>query len=282
MQIRQIRNATVLLTLGRQRLLVDPMCSEPGTLPGFRLRGGAKRRNPLVALPAGGTEVMESATGVLITHEHPDHLDLPAVDWIKERDLTVWASEVDAPNLAKKGLDARVFRNGDLGLAVEAIPAQHGRGVLAWLMGPVTGFYLAHPDEPSVYLTGDTVLTDPVRDAIGRLKPEVIVAPAGAANFGFGPDLIFTLEELVELARLAPGDVVFNHLEAIDHCPTTRAGLRERLDIAGVGGRVRIPADGEAVEVVRDPAAPARPQPGPGAGRRPGFQKWLTAKFAGT
>ena len=28
--------------------------------------------------------------------------------------------------------------------------------------GPVSGYYLAHPEEPSVYITGDTVLTEPV------------------------------------------------------------------------------------------------------------------------
>jgi hypothetical protein len=33
--------------------------------------------------------------------------------------------------------------------------------------------------------------------------------------------------------------------EAVDHCPLSRADLREAVDAAGVGERVAIPADGE-------------------------------------
>ena len=40
--------------------------------------------------------------------------------------------------------------------------------------------------EPSVYVTGDTVLTREVTEAVSRLRPDVVVAPAGAAIFGIG------------------------------------------------------------------------------------------------
>ena len=148
-------------------------------------------------------------------------------------------------------------------------------------MGPASGFYLARPDEPSVYITGDSVMTQHVRDAIERLQPDLIVAPAGAANFGIGRGILFSSEELVELAQLAPRDIVFNHLEALDHCPTTRAGLRERMDAEGIGRRAFIPADGELLDFQRHSTAP-RALPKASISHHPGFQKWLTAKFAGT
>jgi L-ascorbate metabolism protein UlaG (beta-lactamase superfamily) len=281
MKIRHLRNATLLLSIAEHQLLVDPMLSPPGAFPGFKVVGGGRRRNPLVPLPADALESIEAATGVLITHEHPDHLDTPAIQWIKARRLPVWASEIDAPNLKRKGLDARVLQNGDLGLSVEIVPARHGHGLIGWLMGPVSGFYLAHPDEPSVYITGDSVMTPPIRDAIKRLKPELIIAPAGSANFGFGRSILFPLDELLELAKLAPGNILFNHLEAIDHCPTTRESLRQRLDAEGIGERAFLPADGEWLEFHRSSTAP-QPLPGPAIHRRPGVQKWLTAKFSGT
>lgn len=281
MRICHLRNATLLVTLGKQRLLVDPMLSAPAALPGFKVFGGGRRRNPLLPLPADANQTIDDATGVLITHEHPDHLDVPAIEWVKARQLPVWCSETDAPNLTKKGLDAREIRDGDMGLSVEVIPARHGHGLLGWLMGPVSGFFLASPGEPSLYITGDTVMTDQVKDAIERLQPEVVVAPAGAANFGIGRDILFSMDELIALARLAPRNVVFNHLEAIDHCPMSRKGLRETMDAAGVGERVYIPADGEQLEFhssVTDRRAVSQSR----IRRRPGFQKWLTAKFAGT
>jgi L-ascorbate metabolism protein UlaG (beta-lactamase superfamily) len=281
MKIRQLRNASVLITLGEHRLLVDPMLSAPGSLPGFKLFGGDRRRNPLVALPADAAETTAQATDVLIPHEHPDHLDVAAIEWIKTRRLPVWAAEVDVLNLKNKGIDARTILDGALGLAVEVIPAQHGHGVLGWLMGPVSGFYLAHEQEPSLYITGDSVMTARVREAIARLEPELIIAPAGAANFGSGRELIFSTDELVEIVKLSTGNVLFNHLEAIDHCPITRLALRQRMDDAGVGERVFIPSDGQWLEFTRSSTTP-HAIPGPSTSRRPGFQKWLTTKFAGT
>lgn len=275
MKIQQIRNATALVELGAHRILVDPMFAAPGSLPGFKLFGGGRRPNPLVALPDGAMQAMERATCALVTHEHVDHLDGAAIRWLKARGLTVWASAVDAPNLGRKGLKVDVICDGALGMRVEVIAGQHGRGVVGWLMGPVSGFYLAHPDEPSLYITGDAVMTAPIRDALARLSPDVVIVPAGAANFGVGDDILFSLTELDELVRLAPGAIVFNHLEALDHCPTTRRSLLQRF--VDQGGRVKIPEDGESIELTR--RAGGAVTLGAPDTRRPGLQKWLTSKL---
>ena len=281
MNITQIRNATILLEVGEHRILVDPMRSSPSSLAGFRLFRGARRKNPLTTLPDGAEELFDSATEVLITHEHPDHLDKPGIEWITSRGLKVWCSGVDSPNLRRKGLDARIVTEDSGDLSVEVIPATHGHGMIGWLMGPVAGYYLALPDEPTVYITGDTVLTDTVKSAIERLRPQVIVAPAGTANFGIGKDLMFNEAELIELAKLAPEQVVFNHLEAIDHCLMTRTKLGQMVDNAGVGEQVFIPQDGERLHFDRSADAP-NVALRVSAQTTPGFQKWLTAKFAGT
>lgn len=281
MKIRHLRNATALLTLGDHRLLIDPMLAGPGTFPGFKLFGGGRRPNPLVPLPADTDAALATVTGVLITHEHPDHLDKAGIRWIQSRALPVWASPMDAPNLRKKGLDVHVLGDGALGLTVEIVPTKHGRGLLGWMMGPVSGCYLAHPDEPSLYLTSDAILTDALLSAVDRLRPDVIVAPAGAANMGAGGDILFSVDELVTLIRRAPGQVVLNHLEALDHCPTTREALRERMHAEGLTARVHIPEDGETLHFDR-PTTPTHAHPRPHTDPRPGFQKWVTAHFTMT
>jgi len=58
------------------------------------------------------------------------------------------------------------------------------------------------------------------------------------------------VDEVLEFPRLAPGTVVATHLEALNHCPTTRVELRSELDRAGLSSRVRIPEDGESVDLV--------------------------------
>lgn len=255
MKFHQLRNATALIDYGPHRFLVDPMLCAPKSMPPFRL--GSKERNPRTALP----EVpLDDITGLLVTHDHPDHFDAAGKAFARDQGLPVWCNTFDVEGFRKENLDARPFEDGALGLRIEAVPTRHGRGLSSLLMGPVAGFYLSHPDEPSLYLTGDSVLTDTVRDAIEALRPEVIVAPAGAANPGFGGPILFTEDELIELAQKAPGTIVFNHLEALDHCPTTRSGLRERIASEGLNTRCWIPDDGEARSFAQR-ATPTAPRP---------------------
>ena len=282
MRLHQIRNATVVLELGRERLLVDPVLGARGSFMGFKLFGGGRRRNPLVDLPENTAELLEGVTAVLLTHaQHADHLDAAGLAWIRERGLPVWTSALERRGLARRGLDARVLEDGSLGLSAEVVPVSHGRGVIGWLMGPVAGFYVASAGEPSVLLTSDAVLTDELLADIRRLRPDVIVAPAGAANFGLGGDILFSLEEQLTLAQAAPGHVVFNHLEALDHCPTTRAQLRERLELAGLTAKTSVPEDGASLDFEAVPVEEGRAvelRSGSCAG--PGFRKRLVDRAA--
>jgi L-ascorbate metabolism protein UlaG (beta-lactamase superfamily) len=199
---------------------------------------------------------------------------------VRERGLPVYTNGIDAPNLRKKGLDVHELSDGALGMRVEVVRSRHGTGLLGWLMGPVAGYYLAHPGEPSLYLIGDSIMTESVLEAISRLRPDVILAPAGAANMGLGGNILFSVDELVQLCRATEGVVVFNHLEALDHCPTTRAGLRERTRAEGLSARTFVPEDGEALTF--EPSASRERIETVSRGERPGFQKWFTAPFAGT
>jgi len=278
MEIQQLRNATMLVSFGTHRLLVDPMLAKPGAMPGFKMFGGGRKRNPLVPTPPQTVGALERASAVLITHEHPDHFDSAGRAWTKTAGLPVWANRMDVPRLRRKGFDARALEDGALGVEVEVVPSRHGRGFLGWMLGPVAGYYLAPQGEPSLYITGDSILTDSVREAVQRLQPDIVVAPAGSANMGIGGDILFSADELVELTRLAPGDVVFNHLEALDHCPTTRDGLRQRMRAEGLSERVHIPEDGEALsfESASKHRATTR-----AVELRPGLQKWVSSAMAG-
>lgn len=278
MRYHHARNATGILELGEHQILIDPMLSEPGTLPGFKMFGGDKRRNPLVSLPEPSREALDRVTAVLITHEHPDHLDKPGVAWIRERGLRVHASSIDVRHLRSRGLEVEEVYDRLLDIPAEVVPGRHGRSIFAFLMGPVSGYYLAAPDEPSVYLTSDSVWSAPVEDAIESLQPNVIVAPAGAANFGKGPDILFPLDETIELVRRAPGQVILNHLEAVDHCPVTRDDLSDRLRSKGLLEKVWIPQDGETREYDAHQGPPRPPRAT--KRRKPGLQKWLTQLMA--
>jgi L-ascorbate metabolism protein UlaG (beta-lactamase superfamily) len=116
-------------------------------------------------------------------------------------------------------------------------------------MGPGAGYVLRLTGEPSLYLTGDTILTDDVRRVLAEDAPDVCVVPCGSAQLDVGGPVLMPMDELLEFIRLAPGRVVGNHLEALNHCPTTRADLAAALAAAGLADKVILPRDGETVDV---------------------------------
>lgn len=252
MKIHQLRNATFILHVGDRRILIDPMLGEVGSMGGFKFFGGGKRPNPIIALPEGAMKALETVTDCVITHcqrDHLDHIDGTGISFLRARDIPVWSVADDFGYLRKKGLAPNEFVDGTHGMKIRAIDARHGHGIKGWLLGPGHGWFIHYPGEPSIYITGDTVLVESVRTAIDELQPDVIVAPAGCANFGFGQDILFPIEELIELAQLAPGRVVFNHLEALDHCPTQRQKLKELLEQHGVFDKCLVPEDGELLDL---------------------------------
>lgn len=249
MKIHHLRNATVIVHAAGRKLLVDPMLGDVGAFRSFKRAGGGQRPNPIVPLPGNAASALGSVTDCVITHCHLDHIDDAGVAFLKGNSIPVWSVADDFGYLRDQGLVPSEFVDGTYGMTVIPIAARHGHGPEGDMLGTGHGWFIAAPGEPSLYLTGDTVLIEPVRKAIETLRPDVIVAHAGSANFGVGQDILFPLEELVELARMAPGKVIFNHMEALDHCPNTRLGLSDLLDREGVGEKCLIPADGEVLTV---------------------------------
>lgn len=255
MRIQHLRNATFVLEAAGERVLVDPMLGAQGTVaPPFAVVRHRPRRNPTVDLPANSGELLEGVTAGLVTHcrrGHLDHLDRAGRGFLAAGGLPVYCNARDELYLRKRGLRAepvRIHASRDfLGGSITAFHAVHGYGLMAKLMGPGVGYLIELPGEPTIYVSGDTVLTDEVCHVLVDRRPDVAVMAAGVASFDVGRSILMPVEELLEFARLAPGIVVANHLEAVNHCPMTRAELRSRLNVAGLAERVLIPADGETL-----------------------------------
>jgi L-ascorbate metabolism protein UlaG (beta-lactamase superfamily) len=263
MKIHQLRNATVIIETGPHRILVDPMFAPKHALPPLRVFN-ARQRNPLTDLPVGTTEALESVTHCLITHcqkGHFDHLDRAAKKWLRDRQLPVICTPHDAEYLRERGLNVQALPatheqpNPFLGGTIRTIRCTHGHGWVGKLMEHGVGYLLEMPGEPSLYLSGDTVLTAGVRAFVAEHRPQLCVVPAGGAHFDLGGDIIMGLEEVIEFTRLAPGKVVANHLEALSHCPVTRDGLASAARAAGIDSRLYIPADGQRLEFALEPGA---------------------------
>ena len=255
MRIRLLRHATAVLELAGRRLLLDPMLSAAGAGDPFPTKlSGRGKRNPLVELPLSPAELgalLASLDGVLVTHLHPDHFDDQDAKRIS-RELPILCQAEDAPQLAAAGF-RRVHAIGARldwqGLAITRVGARHGGPLVRRLMGVGSGYVLEAAGEPRLYVTGDTVWSRPARAALA-LDPGVVLANAGAAQLPIGRSITMDERDLDRLCRRAPrAQVVAVHMEAINHCLLGRERLRAFLRGKPYEGAVRIPADGETVEL---------------------------------
>jgi L-ascorbate metabolism protein UlaG (beta-lactamase superfamily) len=249
MRLRLIRNATLLVTLAGRRVLVDPMLDPAGARPPVEDTPNPVR-NPLCDLPEPAAIVVRELDAVIVTHLHKDHLDATAIALLP-KDLPVFCQPADADTLRAHGFaDVRAVDDAldwD-GIRITRTHGHHGTGRIGELMAPVSGFVLASEGELTLYLAGDTVWCDEVRAALDEHRPAAVVVNAGGARFLEGDPIVMTADDVVAVARHAPGArVVAVHMEAVNHCLLTRADLHQRVHEEDLHDRVTVPEDGAEV-----------------------------------
>lgn len=241
-----IGGPTALLDIAGLRLLTDPTFDPAGTeyrTPVYTLR---KTSSPAVAADALGP-----IDAVLLSHDHHfDNLDhagralLPQVPLVlttpvgaerlggNARALAPWTSvELEAPGARR--------------LRVTGTPARHGPA--DGDRGPVTGFLLtsadvpAVPGAPAIYISGDTVWYDGLREIATRADVRIAVLFLGAARVReVGPaHLTFVAAEAVEAARAFPRAVLVPlHYAGWAHFSEGRAEIQDAFEAAGLSDRL--------------------------------------------
>src|SRR4051812_36728370 len=247
LHIQLVRHATLRVKIDELNLLVDPMLSDMAAMPPID-DSGDERRNPLVPLPMSLDEIMHGVHAVLVTHTHRDHWDAAATERIPKH-MRILCQPEDADKFYDWGFDdvrpihsAAVFGH----VSIYRTGAQHGTGDLAKKMAPVSGYFLNSRQGDSLYLAGDSVWSNPVKDVLNRYHPQVTVLNTGAARFTYGDPITMTEKDVVRVVRQAPyTKVVAIHMESINHCALTRKDLARHLADNNIGDQVVIPQDGE-------------------------------------
>lgn len=253
MKLHHLRNATLVIEFSQYAILVDPMLGKKASGWPFTLLRFKPERNPIVDLPINSGNILEKVTHCLITHLHPDHLDKAGELFLRKRNIPIICSQKDTNSIQKRGLN--VARSLDywktesfLAGKIIGIPAIHGYGFIAKLMGNVMGYYLELPDEKSIYISADTVYTSHVNKVLKEFKPDISILACGSAQLDIGQPLLMRMDELIKFIKNAPQMVFANHLEALNHCPTTREELKTILIAHNLIEKVFIPDDGESRE----------------------------------
>jgi L-ascorbate metabolism protein UlaG (beta-lactamase superfamily) len=248
MQIQLIRNATLRITYGGHVFLTDPYFAPKHSQEPLI----GKSRNPVVDLPFPVETILAGIEMALISHLHPDHFDSLA-QALLPKNTRIYCQPGDEQLIKEAGflnvatVDEGVDWNG---VSIRRTPGQHGNEAWAAQMGDVSGFLLRTENGPTIYWAGDTIWYEPVKNAILKWEPDIIITHSSGASFEAGNPIIMDAQQTVELCRAAPrSTVIAIHMETFDFDTVSRKDLRARAEAEGIGvNRLRIPADGEILE----------------------------------
>ena len=262
MKITQIRNATNRLVYAGKTFLIDPWLSPShmftvADVPGhpYHIPDQVKEHLPMpfYDLPMSTEEILKDVDCVIVTHLHPDHIDISFADGTVGAPLDkavpiLCQNEEDAVVLKKSGfqditiLPKEWMKIGDA--IIRQVPALHGTYIPC---GNAMGVLFEAKDEKTFYLAGDTIWCEEVAATIEKFRPEVIALYACAAETLENGRLIMGDEDVWNVSLAAPDARLYiTHMDNVAHASITRHAMRGRLASRGVVN-YDMPADGESV-----------------------------------
>jgi L-ascorbate metabolism protein UlaG (beta-lactamase superfamily) len=246
-RITHIGGPTVLIQLDGWRILTDPTFDPPGRKYKFGWGTGSVK----VAGPAIAASDLPPIDAVLLTHDHhDDNLDpagrslLPGADAVvttvsgsqrlggSTRGLEPWAATVlQAP--------------GRPAIEVTATPCRHGPPLSRPVAGDVIGFALRWEGQENgvLWVSGDTVLYDGVRQVADRLQVGTALIHLGGVRFPVTGPVRYTMtaRDAVELCRLvSPRTAIPIHYEGWKHFREGREEIEREFARAPDDMRQRI------------------------------------------
>ncbi|ADK15678.1 MBL fold metallo-hydrolase [Clostridium ljungdahlii] len=250
MRIQLIRHATLRLIINNKTILVDPVLSKKGTMP-YIPNVSNRNRNPLVELPIDVNDIVRT-DAVLLTHMHSDHFDETAARLLP-KNIPIFCQSEDEVKVRQKEFYSVNPIEKDCcwnDIIFKRVGGQHGKGEVAKQMGIVSGYVIKTKNEPSLYITGDTVWCLEVEKALEIYNPELVVIFAGAAQLTEGGiPITMNKEDIFHICKKVPkSKVIVVHMEAWNHCSLMRKELRSFLKDNSLLGQVSIPKDGEYME----------------------------------
>lgn len=253
-QYQHIRNATAKIEYAGQTLLIDPYLAEKERY----LPPNAKARNPLVDMEQSIDEVLAGVDAVIVTHTHADHWDEVAQQRVP-KDLPIFVQNAgDARLIRSQGFtDVRVMgKNTPFGdIKMTKTRGQHGTDEMyanpkiAEMVGDAMGVVLQAPNQPTVYLVGDTIFNHEVEYALKHYQPDFIVLNAGYAklpNFEGSP--IMGTADVAKTHQMTKNAKILTvHMDALPQTTISTTQMREFVQKHGLK-RVYVPKNGEVIK----------------------------------
>jgi len=235
-RITHVGGPTALIEVGGWRLLTDPTFDPPGRKYRFGWGTGSRK----LAGPAIAASELAPIDAVLLSHDHhDDNLDPAGRAFLPSAGLVV-TTAAGAARLGgeARGLEAwattRLEAPGRPTIEITATPCRHGPPLSHALVGDVIGFALQWEGQEHgvLWISGDTVLYDGVREVADRLQVSAALLHLGGVRFPVTGPVRYTMtaREAVELCSLVrPRTAIPIHYEGWRHFREGRAAIEREL-----------------------------------------------------
>jgi L-ascorbate metabolism protein UlaG (beta-lactamase superfamily) len=233
---------TTVLDLGGLRIVVDPTFDDPSP-HGYLTK---------TAAPVCQEEALGPIDVVLVSHAaHPDNLDDRGRAFALAAPLVLTCPSA-AAELGPRAIGLQPWTSHAVGgdVTITAVPAVHGpedapRDENGNVNCEVTGFLVAGPDLPTVYVSGDNASVRVVVEVAERFPHiDAAVLFAGAARlrekFGGRPLTLDAARAAAAAAILDTPIVVPAHYDGWAHFSETGADIAEAFEQAGYSSVLRL------------------------------------------
>jgi L-ascorbate metabolism protein UlaG (beta-lactamase superfamily) len=232
LRVTYIGHATLLIEIGKTRLLTDPNFDE--ALGKFL---------PRVSAPGIALDALPKLDAILLTHAHADHLSFKSLDALPA-DIPLFAPPPIAKWLRKQGYDHAVpvaagEEAGVNGVRIRAASATHRGnryGVDRWRSA--TNMYLVDTNRVSCFFAGDTALTAGTTHMVEKHLGEqgrcldLALLPIGHAPWwkpGFRKGHLTSSDALTLFERLRAKYFIPYHWGTFNHVTSTAFDAIDRL-----------------------------------------------------
>jgi L-ascorbate metabolism protein UlaG (beta-lactamase superfamily) len=246
--VTHIGGPTALIEAAGWRILTDPTFDPPGRRYSFGWGTSSRKQTG----PALDPDDLGTVDAVLLTHDHhADNLDERGRA-VLANVPTILTTRAGARRLGATARGLRPWDRTELAapgratITVTATPCRHGPPLSRPVAGPVIGFALAWEGQEHgvLWVTGDTVLFEGVKQVPRRLTVDTMLLHLGAVRFPLTASLHYsmTATEAVALCALArPRTVIPVHYEGWSHFTQGRRAVEQAFATApdGLADRLR-------------------------------------------
>jgi L-ascorbate metabolism protein UlaG (beta-lactamase superfamily) len=244
--LTHIGGPTALIEVGGWRLLTDPTFDPAGGRYRFGWGTGSRKLEG----PSTSAAEIGLIDAVLLSHDqHEDNLDAAGRELLPSAG-TVVTTVAGAKRLggAARGLEpwatTRLEAEGKPPLEITATPCRHGPPLSRPIVGEVAGFALAWEGQEhgALWISGDTVLYDGVREIPERLQVGTALLHLGGVRFPVSGPVHYTMtaKQAIELVGLLkPHTAIPIHYEGWKHFRQGREAIERELAAAPTDVRDR-------------------------------------------